>query len=164
MPSTYNMKATTRRDNASVVTGKGEAFKLTPFIKTVTVAAATAAGATIDFGKIPSNARIVGASKVYWDAISTAATTLDLGLAAVDGNITDDADALNDGLGLIAVSTANVGAFVIKDLSNFGKKAYEHVNGQSTDPGGLLTVYGSLLDQPYATGGDITLELYYYVD
>jgi hypothetical protein len=161
---TYTQKATTRRDNGSVVTGKGEALKLIPFIKTVTIAAATAAGATIDFGQIPSNARIVGASKVYWDAISTAATTLDLGLGPVDANITTDPDALNDGLVLSAASTANVGAFAIKDLSNFGKKAYEHVNGQATDPGGLLTVYGSLLDQPYATGGDITLEMYYYVD
>lgn len=157
--------ATVRRDAAKAVIGKGAAGQLVHLgARTVEVAASESAS-TIDFGNIPSNLRIAGASRIYWDDLATSGSpTLDLGLFAVDGNITDDDDALNDGLALSSVSTANVGAVVVKDIANFGKMAYEFVNGQTTDPKGQLKIKGTIKDAPTHTTGTVTLDLYAYLD
>ena len=120
------------------------------------------ATSTYDFGEIPSSARILGASTAYWDDLaSTGAPTLDLGLFANDGNITDDDDALNDGLD---AATASTGTKVVKDLANYGKRAWELVSGQTTDPGGVLTVKATLKDAAVNVGGSLTVELWYAID
>ena len=112
--------------------------------------------------RIPSNARILFPSTVAFDDLaSSGSPTLDVGLKAVNANITTDVDALNDGINCYtAASTANV----VKDIANYGKRAWEYVSGQTTDPGGLLDVIVSLLDADANTGGTITLTLYYSVD
>ncbi len=161
----YNVTAATRRSAADAVLGKGEAGKLISFgAKTYELLAASSAS-TIDFGNIPSNARIAGCSRIYWDDLATSGSpTLDIGLFAVDSNITSDDDALNDGLALSAVSTANVGSQVVKDFANAGKLAWEFVSGQTTDPKGLLKVKGTVRDAATTATGTITLDLYYTVD
>lgn len=153
--------ATERRDSAGVVSGKGDAASVKVLLSTIELASTTSGG-TIDFGDIPADARIVGGvSTVYWDDLATSgAPTLDLGFAAVDGNITDDPDALNDGLD---VTTAGSNA-VVKDKADHGKAAWEYVNGQSDDPGGALTVQGQVKDAPTNATGTVTLELLYYMD
>lgn len=157
--------ATVRRAAPKAVIGKGDAGQLIHFgARTVEVAASESAS-TIDFGNIPSNARLAGCSRIYWDDLATSGSpTLDLGLFAVNANITDDDDAINDGLALSAVSTANVGAQVVKDIANFGKFAWELVNGQTTDPGGELKIKGTIKDAPTHTTGTVTLDLYGYLD
>ena len=106
--------------------------------------AASASATTINFGYIPANARILQSSTIYWDDLATSGSpTLDLGLVAVNSNITSDDDCLNDGL---ALSSASTGSFVIKDIANAGLPAWDHVNGQSTDPGGILQVQGIVRD------------------
>lgn len=126
------------------------------------VAAAASAGSVYTFFRIPSRARISGLSEISWDDLaSTGAPTLDIGLKAVDSNITTDADALNDGLDAAA---ATVNAKVIKDFVNNGKMAWEFVSGQSTDPGGFLDVTVSILDAATNTGGTVSVSLVYSVD
>lgn len=129
---------------------------------TVEVAAAASAGTVYTMFRIPSRARISGASIMSWDDLaSTGAPTLDIGFKAVDGNITTDPDALNDGLD---AATATTAARVVKDIANYGKFAWEHVSGQTSDPGGFLDVTVSILDAATNTGGTITMVLAYNVD
>lgn len=157
--------ATVRRASTSTI-GKGESGNLKCFGSRTIELAASASGTIIDFDlKIPSNARIGGNSRLYWDDLATSGSpTLDIGLYAVDSNITSDDDALNDGLALSSVSTANVGAQVVKDFANAGKKAWEFVNGQTTDPTGQLAVKGIVRDAATTATGTITLELFGYLD
>ncbi len=161
----YTVTATARKASADTVRGKGESGKeISHGVRTYELLA-SASATTIDFGNIPSNARISGASRLYWDDLATSGSpTIDLGLFAVDSNITDDDDALNDGLALSAVSTANVGSQVIKDIANFGKQAWEFVNGQTTDPAGVLKIKGTVKDASTTATGTVTLDLRYTID
>lgn len=156
--------ATVRRAVTDTAIGAGIAGSVKNLCATVELAA-SASGTTIDFGDIPSNARILASSRIYWDDLATSGSpTLDLGLVAVNGNITSDDDALTNGLALSSVSTANVGAQVINDFANAGLPAWDHVNGQSSDPGGVLQVQGIVRDAATTATGTITLDLYYTVD
>jgi hypothetical protein len=157
--------ATVRRAATKALIGKGESANLKHLGARTVEIAASESGSTIDFGNIPSDLRIAGCSRLYWDDLATTGSpTLDIGLFAVNSNITSDDDALNDGLALSSVSTANVGSVVIKDISNFGKKAYEFVSGQSTNPGGELKIKGTVKDASTTATGTVTLDLYAYVD
>ena len=157
--------ATVRRAATKALIGKGESANLKHLgARTVEVAASESAS-TIDFGNIPSDLRIAGCSRLYWDDLATSGSpTLDLGLFAVNSNITSDDDALIADLALSAVSTANVGSRIVSDIANFGKKAWEFVNGQTTDPGGELKIKGTVKDAPTNAAGTVTLDLYAYVD
>lgn len=129
---------------------------------TVEAAAAASANSAYTMVRIPSNARIHGLSRLAFDDLaSTGSPTLDIGLKAVDANVTTDVDALNDGIDCAtAAGTANV----IKDIANNGKKAWEYVSGVTADPGGFLDVIVSILDAAVNTGGTISLTLVYSVD
>lgn len=127
--------------------------------------AASDSSSTVTFFRIPSNARILQASRVYFDDLATSGSpTLDMGLFPVNGNITADDDALNDGLAVSAVSTAKAGEFVIKDFANAGKRAWEFVANQSTDPGGELIVKGTIRDAATTATGTVTCEILYALD
>lgn len=131
---------------------------------TVEVGSVDSSTSTYTFFRIPTAARILGRSTIFWDDLSSTTPgtpTLDIGLFAVDGNITSDADALNDGL---LAGTASTGAAVVKDMANFGKRAWEFVNGQTSDPGGCLDVKVSLVDADVDAGGTVTMELRYLLD
>jgi hypothetical protein len=128
---------------------------------TVEVTAAASANSIYTMFRIPANARIVFPSTLARDDLaSTGSPTLDIGLRAVDSNITTDPDALNDGIDAATAGTSNV----VKDIANYGKRAWEYVNGQTTAPGGLLDVIVSLVDADTNTGGTLTMTLYYVME
>jgi hypothetical protein len=157
-----DFKATQRRQAPGLVSGKGEGANIKNLTATIEQAA-SASATTITFGYVPSNARILGSSRVYFDDLATTgAPTLDIGFFAVDSNITSDDDALNDGLTL-ATATPTGGALV-KDHANYGKKAWEFVSGQATDPGGVLMVRGTVRDAATTATGTVTLDLNYMID
>lgn len=113
------------------------------------------------FGYIPSNAEILGSSTYSLDDCSTeSSATFDFGFYPVDGNITADPDALNDG---IVLGTAATKQPLIKDISNYGKKAWRFVNGQTTDPKGYLQLRGTIMDADPTAGGTVTVEVYFQV-
>lgn len=153
--------ATQRRVAANlVVGGPGDACSVKNLCATVELAAA-ASGDTITFGRIPSNARLLGASRIYADDLATSGSpTLDIGLIAVDSNITSDPDAINDGLALSSALDASA----IKDAANIGLPAWDFVNGQSSDPNGEFIVRGVVKDAATTATGTVTLDLYYIVD
>lgn len=129
-------------------------------IATTELAAASSAS-TVALFTIPSNARILQMSKLYWDDLATSGSpTLDIGLFPVNGNVTADDDCLNDGLALSAVSAAGVGSFVVKDFANAGKRAYEYL-GLTVDPRGDLIVKATVRDAATTATGTITAELLY---
>lgn len=128
---------------------------------TVEVAAGASAGSVYPVIRVPSNMHIMGASTVYFDDLaSSGSPTIDFGVKAVDGNITTDADAMNDG---VDVATAAGSASLIKDIANYGKKAWEF-SSATDDPGGFIDITVSILDAATNTGGTITLEFFGYLD
>lgn len=161
----FTYKATQRRPSVNTVVGKGEAGVVHNLCATQEVAPAESA-TTISFGFIPSNARILATSRVYHDDLATSgAPTLDIGLFAVDSNVTSDDDALTDGLTLTTALVYGTGAGLVKDFANAGKQAYLFVSGQTTDPGGSLEVKGTIKDAPTLTNtGTVMVDLYYTLD
>lgn len=155
----YTINATERRGATGLVLGKGEAGSVKCLAAVATVATG-ATGRTVYFGKIPSNARLLGISKVYAeDLASTGAPIFDFGLGG--DQITDDADALGNGVATVATAgTYNL----ITDFSDIGKQAWEFVNAQTTDPGGALDVYGTLTDAVTTIEADLGVEVYYMLD
>ena len=126
---------------------------------TVEVTAAASATSTYTMARVPSNARLMAMSTLYFDDLaSSGAPTLDIGLAG--SQITDDPDALNDG---IDCATAAGSSRMIKEIADAGKFAWE-LAGETSDPGGMLEIYVSILDAATNTGGTMTLELVYSVD
>jgi len=158
---TFTNEATERKGSSNLVAGKGDAHNLKVLLCSTVELAASASGVTVDFGDIPANARIVAASRIYNDDLATSGSpTLDLGLGSVDSNVTSDPDALTNG---IAIDAAGSDALAIT-IADAGKRAWEFVNGQTVDPKGQLTVYGSVKDAPTTQTGTVTVELYGYLD
>ena len=154
--------ATQRRSADNLVVGIGEAYTVKNLTATFAATAALASGDTVTFGRIPSNARILAASRLYVDDLATSGSpTLDLGLINVDSNIIDDPDALSNGLSLSTASNDNL---AISDHANSGLPAWDFVNAQTSDPGGEFIVRGVVKDAATTTTGDITLDLFYVVD
>lgn len=161
---TYSNTSITERKSASgLVPGKGDGQTVKAIIcSTIEVPVVTAAGYTIKLGRIQSNTRILPTGLIYNDDLATTGSpTLDIGLASVDSNITSDPDAINNGL---ALSSATTTTTVMADAINAGKRAWEFVNGQTTDPGGELDVYATVADAATTTAGTLTVELYGYFD
>lgn len=154
--------ATEQRTSKKIVAGKGDAFNVKSLVAAIELTAASVSD-TIKFGEIPSNARIHGASRVYFDDLAASgAPTLDMGLGSVDSNVTSDDDALSDGHDL---ATANPnGLLLLGDIDRISKPAFELVSGQTTDPGGALEVFGTIKDAVTDTTGTVVLELFYTLD
>ena len=161
----YTQTATERRASQGLTPGKGEAGALKMLVCSTVEVPASASGSTIKFGRIPSNARLASRpSFVYWDDLTTTgAATLDIGLASVDSNITSDPDALSAAHDVTSAGSALLVSVVL--AANIGIPAWDFVNGQTTDPGGQLDVYGSIVDAATAgLTGTVTVEIYGYLD
>ncbi len=152
-----NLTAT--RLGAQATQGHGWSGNIKGFVSTVTVGAADSDTSTYKMGNIPSNARLLGISRLYTDDLaSTGSPTMDIGLQAT--SITNDPDALSNGHAVSTVTDARA----VSAVEKLGQRAWEFVNGQTTDPGRELTVYISLVDADVNVGGDVTLEFYYLLD
>jgi hypothetical protein len=159
---TYSSKATERRASPGIVPGKGDANNVRVLACATIELAASASGTTVKIGRIPSNARILPTGLIYNDDLATSGSpTLDIGLASVDSNITSDPDAINNGL---ALSTATTTTTIMADPANAGLPAWDFVNAQTTDPGGELDIYASVVDAATTATGTITVEIYGYLD
>jgi hypothetical protein len=159
---TYTSKATERRASPGIVPGKGDAHNVRVLACATIELAASASGTTVKLGRIPSNARILPTGLIYNDDLATSGSpTLDIGLASVDSNITSDPDAINNGLALSAATTTTT---VLADPANAGLPAWDLVASQTTDPGGELDIYASVVDAATTATGTVTVEIYGYLD
>jgi len=144
---------------AQAVQGHGWGGNVKGKVATATVAAAASDTSTYGMFSIPSEARLLGISRFYSDDLaSTGSPTMDIGLRGTA--ITNDPDALSNGHDVTGV----VDARAVGGIELLGQRAWEFVNGQTTDPGGNLEVFVSLVDADANTGGDISLELFYTLD
>ena len=154
------LRATPRGLTKGAVHGLGGTMKV--LTATVEVGSSDTNASVYTFFRVPSDARILGTSREWHDDLaSTGSPTLDIGLFAVDGNITSDDDAFNDGLD---AASAGTGVSLVKDIANYGKRAWEFVNGQTSDPGGSFDIKVTLQDAAVNVGGTVTLELHYMED
>jgi hypothetical protein len=156
--------ATERRSHALTAVSHGGSYNVINLTATVEITASTTVGRTISFGYIPSNARILMSSKLYSDDLATgAAPTLDIGLAAVNDNLVnaDDPNAIGDA---IAISGALSGVTIVTEAANAGLEAWDFVASETVDPGGVLEVYGTMVDAVVDTAGTMTLDFNYVVD
>lgn len=151
--------ATERTAHPGLSVGIGEAATVKSKIATVELAASSA-GTVVNFFKIPSNARILPSSRLYNDDLATSGSpTLDIGLKG--DQITDDPDAIGNGF---AIDAAGSDVVVISDVANVGLPAWDFVNGQTSDPLGYLTVYGTVADAATTATGTVSLQLDYVLD
>jgi len=160
---TYTQTATERKASQGLVAGPGEANNM-KYLTSVVEIPAVASGSTFKFMRIPRNARISNLSRVYWDDLSTSGSpTMDFGLASVNANITSDPDAFSAGHDITA---ADVTGEPLLDLfEKSGDFAWDFVNGQSTDPGGELDVFGTIVDAlTSGLTGTVMVELAFYFD
>jgi hypothetical protein len=124
----------------------------------VEVAAAANANSTYTVMRLPTDARIHGTSELVWDDLTDSGSpTLDIGIAPVDGSVTADPDAINDGL---VLSSAGTGARMIKDATNWGKYLWE-IAGLSADPGGFVDITLKIVDAATVQGGTIAMCVHY---
>lgn len=123
---------------------------------------ASDATSTIHMARLPSNARLLETSKVFFDDLaSSGAPTFDIGLfPVVTGDFTADDDILNDG---IDVATAAGSAVVIKDIANYGKALWA-IAGLTEDPGCQMDVKITVKDAATNATGTVTMSLYYTID
>lgn len=137
--------------------------KMHKWVETVETAAADSTGSTYNLARLPSNARIFGSSVISHDALGSTTCAIDIGIYNTSSrvDITEDVDAINDG---IVASTAGTKEF-IKDRANWGKRLWEHVNGQTVDPKCQLDIKAVLTDAHLSSGaGTITVEIDYATD
>jgi hypothetical protein len=149
------------KDQAVVVGRPADANAVVhPGVRTIAVNAAGASTSTLDFNlRIPTNARILPDSKIYNDILgtTTAGPTLELGLRAVNSNITTTLNALNSGIALSAASPA-YGNAVLSAKTKYGQKVWE-ILGLSSDPGGFVDVVGTTKTGATASTGYVSLDL-----
>ena len=131
------------------------------FSRTLEITAGADTASDYVFGYVPADCRILGSSSYSIDDNDTGSSaTLDFGLYAVDGNITSDDDCLNDG---IVLGTAATRQPLIKNIANYGKRAWQHVSGQTTNPKGQLLLKGVIRDASPSAGGTVTVEVFFTV-
>ncbi len=157
------LTATERRSHLLSAVSHGGAYDVKNLTSTIELAAG-ATGRTINFGYIPSNARLTASCRLYYDDFSNAgAPTLDIGIGAVNGNLSnaDTVDAIGNGFTLATAANDKV---MFSDIANVGLPAWDLVTSETSDPGGVLMVYGTVLDAATTVVGTITAEMYYVVD
>lgn len=131
--------------------------------ETVEVTASDSISSTYLLARLPSNARIMGLSTVSWDDLATTGSpTLDIGVFNQSGksDITDDPDALTNGLDVSAAGSGSL----ISDVADYGLPLWDFVNAQTSDPVAILDVKGTLADAAVTTGGTLTVEILYTLD
>jgi hypothetical protein len=142
--------------------GHGLGGNVKGWTRTIEISASASDTSTYTLGYVPANARILGISRYSIDDCDTGSTaTLDIGLYAVDGNITSDVDALTDG---IAMGTAAKDQPLVKTIEKYGKRAWELVSGATVATKGDFRVAAVIDDGDIsAAGGTLTVELFYLV-
>jgi hypothetical protein len=134
--------------------------------ETVEVLATALSGSTYHLCRLPSNARILAASRISFDDMSADTTPkLDIGCFNPTGlsGFTDDQDALTVGL---ILSTATRATHVLSTIDIEGKRLFEMISGLSAspDPQQMIDIKGTITDAVASLGGTISLELYYSLD
>lgn len=152
--------ATERRSHLLSAVSHGGAYTVKNLTSTIELAVCTI-NSTFDLGYIPSNARILASSRLHADTLG-GSSTLDLGIGAVNGNLAnaDDPNGLSAGHD---VSGALSDALVVA-IADAGLPAWDFVASETSDPGGMVKVYGTVTGATTTVIGTVTLDMNYVVD
>lgn len=158
METTY--KAIQLRDSQDLAAGLGDSYTVKLLHTTIDLEAPAQIGQTIDFGRIPTNARI-GRSGIIYDDLSTAGTSkLVIGLVGINNSIAIDDDCLHDNL----ILNSRSALLIPLDDLDVGLKAWEFMDGLTEDPGGEFMVIGTIKDLATDTTGEMTVYILYTID
>jgi len=129
--------------------------------ETVETNADDSQSSTYHLASLPSNARILGLSKIYWDDLGTGAATIDVGVYNQSGksDITDDPDALTNGIDPTSAGSATL----ISAIADNGIQLWDHATG-TVDPIATLDIKAVLADGAITAAGTITVEILYTLD
>lgn len=134
------------------------------WVETLETGAADSATSTYLVARLPSNARILGSSKISHDALGATTAAMGIGVYNLPGrsDITNDPDALNTG---IVTSTAGTKE-LLAERANWGLPLWDFVNGQTVDPRCQLDIKLVLEGAVnLASGaGTVTVEIDYVID
>lgn len=158
----YTTAATVRRAAADAVPAKGDG----PNLKIITATrslASPAQNSTHKFGRFDSNTRLHALSRVYWGDLASAGTpTLSIGVASVNNNFGAPVPAaINSGLDLATATPAGAGLFAAP--ANSGKTLWE-LAGLSSDPGGQIDVYATVIAAAGNLTADVTMDFAISID
>lgn len=133
------------------------------WVETFETSAADTTASTYTVARLPSNARILGMSKISHDTLGSTTATFDIGCFNT-GSVTyftNDVDAINNG---IVCSTSGTKDF-IDDRANWGLPLWDFINGVTADPKCDIDIKLTLLDANLSSGaGTVTVEIYYAHD
>jgi hypothetical protein len=134
------------------------------WVETVETASDDSANSTYLMAVLPSNARIVHTSRVYWDDLaSSGSPTLDFGLFPIrTGDFTGDDDALKADADAATVNIT--GIMLVADPANLGKQLWQFVNGLTADPKCDMYLKITLKDAAVNIAGTITTCIDYTID
>ena len=76
----------------------------------------------------------------------------------MDGNFSNDDDALNDG---IVLGTAATRAPLVKDIANYGKRVWQYISGATANTKGDALLRATIKDAGVSAGGTLTVEVLY---
>lgn len=129
------------------VDGRGHAA---PFVSTVEIANGDSATSQVYFGEIPTNARFSRYSAIDFDAI-TGVVSFDLGLGQGADREAYVAKSVNCLIAAGDIHLAGSKAFTAVDIANLPLPAWQ-LAGYTDDPGGTLSVVGTLNNASTAAG------------
>lgn len=136
--------------------GRGGVKCLAATVETVGSESTTS---TFTIGKIPSNARIQGSSRMQCDDIGAATAAVKVGLFGTTSLDT----AINSSLA-ISSATTGFGLQLLGDHANIGKRAWELITSLTSDPNEDLTVKATVITAAVDAAGTLTFEIYYSLD
>jgi hypothetical protein len=133
------------------------------WVDTVEVGAADTASSTYLMARLPSNCRILPASTLYWDDLTTTGSpTVDVGVFNMSGksDFTDDPDALSNGHD---VTSAGSGALITQgaSIADYGQPLWDHIASVTSDPKTDVDIKLKLVDAAVVGGGTMSLAIYY---
>lgn len=134
------------------------------WVETVETAAADSTGSLYTMARLPSNARILGASRIYNDTLGSTTATMNWGVYNTSSrtDITNSSTGLTSGL--ITSSASTLGRPLIGDVANYGKRLWEF-STTAADPKCDLDVKMALVTADLSSGaGTVTVEIHYAYD
>ena len=148
----------------AVLAGAGEGGGVDRvWTETLETGAADSTSSLYVIARLPSNARLLGASELAHDALGATTATFDIGVYNIGSrsDFTDDPDAINAG---VVCSTAGDKKF-ISGRELWGQQVWEFINGVTVDPGVDVDIKLVLNDAHLSSGGGtVTASIHYAVD
>lgn len=155
-----DFKATQRRSSEDVAVGIGYAHSLF-VINSVVFLTPSPVDTFVNFGIIPSNARICSRSTARPTPVSASSlSNMSIGLCGVDNGVGYEKKALRN---VVNLDTFSAGS-IPEDTTKANMQTWEFIDGLTEDPGGEFYIVGSVDGVETVNPGYLAFELFYSFD